>query len=127
VALFAIAYGNKAVTRGVDDMDLFDRFLQERTYLKGVSPETLRYYRWVRRAFSTILANPTKAGMMECIQTLAARGFSATSINTYLRGFKAYIRWLHEEGLLKDLFHVQFLKTEQKILATLSRDQVRLS
>ena len=127
MALFAIAYGNKAVTRGVDDMDLFDRFLQERTYLKGVSPETLRYYRWVRRAFSTILANPTKAGMMECIQTLLARGVSATSINTYLRGFKAYIRWMHEEGLLKDLFRVQFLKTEQKILATLSRDQVRLS
>ncbi len=46
-------------------MDLFDRFLQERTYLKGVSPETLRYYRWVRRAFSPILANPTKAGMMK--------------------------------------------------------------
>jgi site-specific recombinase XerD len=99
----------------------------KRTYLKGVSPETLRYYRWVRRAFSTILANPTKAGMMECIQTLLARGVSATSINTYLRGFKAYIRWMHEEGLLKDLFRVQFLKTEQKILATLSRDQVRLS
>ena len=41
-------------------MDLFDRFLQERTFLKGVSPETLRYYRWVHRAFSPILANPTK-------------------------------------------------------------------
>jgi integrase/recombinase XerD len=106
-------------------MDLFDRFLQERTYLKGVSPETLRYYRWVRRAFFPILANPTKAGMMECIQTLLARGVSATSINTYLRGFKAYIRWMHEEGLLKDLFRVQFLKTEQKILATLSKDQVK--
>jgi hypothetical protein len=45
-------------------MDPFDRFLQERTYLKGVSPETLRYYRWVRRAFLPILANPTKAGML---------------------------------------------------------------
>jgi hypothetical protein len=38
-------------------MDLFDRFLQERTYLRGVSPETLRYYRWVRRAFALILAS----------------------------------------------------------------------
>ena len=28
-------------------MDPFYRFLQERTYLKGLSPETLRYYRWV--------------------------------------------------------------------------------
>ena len=46
-------------------MDLFDRFLQERTYLKNVSPETLRYYRWVKRAFQPILANPTKFGMLE--------------------------------------------------------------
>ncbi len=106
-------------------MDPFDRFLQERTYLKGVSPETLRYYRWVRRAFLPILANPTKAGMMESIQTLLARGVSPTSVNTYLRGLKAYTRWMHEEGLLKELFRVQFLKTEQKILATLSRDHVK--
>lgn len=99
-------------------MDLFDRFLQERVYLKGVSPETLRYYRWVRRAFESILANPTKAGMMDGIQKLLASGVSPTSVNTYLRGLNAYIRWLHEEGYLKDLFRVQFLRTEEKILET---------
>jgi integrase/recombinase XerD len=32
---------------------------------------------------------------------------------------------MHEEGLLKELFRVQFLKTEQKILATLSKDDVK--
>jgi len=54
-------------------VELLGRFLQERTYFKGVSPETLRYYRWVRRAFSSILAQPTKAGMlMEQIQRLRA-------------------------------------------------------
>jgi hypothetical protein len=40
-------------------MELFDRFQQERTYLKGVSPATIRYYRSVRRAFQTILAEAT--------------------------------------------------------------------
>jgi site-specific recombinase XerD len=95
-------------------MDLFDRFLQERTYLKGVSSETLRYYRWVRRAFSSILSEPTKEGMMECIQKLLAKGVSATSVNTYLRGFKAYVRWLAEEGHLKETIRVQFLKTETR-------------
>jgi hypothetical protein len=87
-------------------MDLFDRFLQERTYLKGVSPETLRYYQWVRRAFQPILSGPTKNGMLDCIQSLLASGVSAISVNTYLRGFKAYIRWLHQEGQLTDLFKV---------------------
>lgn len=85
-------------------MELFDRFLQERTYLKVASPETLRYYRWVRRAFQPILAEPTKGRMLDTVQKLLASGVSPTSVNTYLRGFKAYIRWLHEEGLLKEIF-----------------------
>jgi site-specific recombinase XerD len=106
-------------------MDLFDRFLQERTYLKGVSPETLRYYKWVRRAFQAILANPTKQGMLDCVQKLLAEGVSAISVNTYLRGLKAYIRWLQAEGHTKEIFKVQFLTTEQKILATLTSDHIR--
>lgn len=106
-------------------MEPFDRFLQERTYLKGVSSQTLRYYRWVRRAFLPILHQPTKAGMLECVQKLLADGVSPTSINTYLRGLKAYTRWLHEEGELREIFKVQFLKTEEKVLATFSPEQVK--
>ena len=106
-------------------MDLFDRFLQERTYLKGVSPETLRYYRWVQRAFQPILANPTKNGMLECIQKLLADGVSPISINCYLRGFKAYTHWLHQEGELKEPLKIQFLKTESKVLATLNQEHIR--
>jgi integrase/recombinase XerD len=105
-------------------MELFDRFLQERTYLKGVSSDTLAYYRNVRRAFQTILAEPTKQGMLESIQKLLAGGVSPISVNTYLRGFKAYIRWLQSEGHTKEVFKVQFLKTDQKILQTLSEAAV---
>lgn len=99
-------------------MDLFDRFLQERTYLKGVSPKTLDYYRWVRRAFAESLAQPTKEKMLTCIQKLLASGVSPISVNTYLRGFKAYINWLRQEGHLNEVFKVQMLRTEQKVLAT---------
>src|SRR5665213_209703 len=105
-------------------MDLFDRFLQERTYLKGVSPETLRYYKWVRRAFSPILQQPTKEGMLQCVQKLLADGVSPISVNTYLRGFKAYTRWLHAEGHMKEVVKVQFLKEEKKVLATLTSSDV---
>jgi site-specific recombinase XerD len=105
-------------------MELFDRFLQERTYLKAVSPETLRYYQCMRQAFQPILANPTKNGMLDRIQALRANGLSATSVNTYLRGLKAYVRWLHQEELLKEAFKVQFLRTESKVLATLNPEQM---
>jgi len=70
-------------------MDLFDRFLQERTYLKGVSPDTLRWYRGVRKTFREILAQPTGAGLLSITQ-----GLSPMSVNTYLRGFRAYVNWL---------------------------------
>jgi hypothetical protein len=76
---------------------LFEQFLQERLYLRGVSPATMRYYPLGAGAFEPILENPSKAGMLECVQKLRTEGVSATSINTYLRGFKAYIRWLHAE------------------------------
>ncbi len=63
--------------------------------------------------------------MLEQIQRLLAEGVSPTSVNTYLRGFRAYIKWLHEEGhLTGEAFKVQLLKTEQKIIQTLSPETV---
>src|SRR5664279_4005653 len=82
-------------------MTLWERFIQERVYLKGISPATVRYYRRVERAFRPILNAPTKAGMLDCIQKLLADDTSPISVNTYLRGFKAYCLWLHGEGLAK--------------------------
>src|ERR1017187_4641053 len=107
-------------------MTLWERFIQERVYLKGVSPATVRYYRWVERAFRPILDAPTKTGMLDCVQKLLESGsVSPISVNTYLRGFKAYCLWLRQEELTKEVFKVQFLKTEQKILATFSKEQVK--
>ena len=40
-------------------MTLWERFIQERVYLKGVSPATVRYHRWVERRFRPILDSPT--------------------------------------------------------------------
>ena len=77
-------------------MDLFDRFLQEKVYLKGVSPETLRYYIWVRRAFEPILANPTRDGMMDFIDLLRESGVRHERKHIPA-GPEAYCRWLHQE------------------------------
>ncbi len=63
--------------------------------------------------------------MLDCIQKLLARGTSPISVNTYLRGVKAYCGWLKEENLLKEVFKVQFLKAEQKVLNTFTSEQVR--
>jgi site-specific recombinase XerC len=63
---------------------------------------------------------------MDCIAALRASGVSAISVNTYLRGLKACCRWLVAEGHMdaKDAPRVTFLKTEQKVLATLTAEHV---
>jgi site-specific recombinase XerD len=105
---------------------LWQRFITDRKILRGVSSETLRYYRWVHRAFEPILDAPTKDGMMGCIEKLLADGVSATSCNTYLRGLKSYVRWLHAEGHLAAPLKITFLKTGEKLLTVLSQAQIDL-
>ena len=78
-------------------MDLFDSFLQERTYLKGVSKDTLRWYRGVQKTFAEILAQPTKIGTLCIVQRLLAQGLSPISIDTYMRAFRTSVNWLHQE------------------------------
>ena len=59
---------------------------------------------------------------MQRICELRARGCKPVSINTWLRGLKAYLLWRKEQG--HEVFKVQFLKTEQKVLATLTNESI---
>src|SRR5258708_6030586 len=102
---------------------MWEQFVQERVYLKGISPATVRYYQNVHSAFQTILPEPTQASLMQKIAELRGRGVKPVSINTWLRGLKAYLLWRKEQG--HEVFKVQFLKTEQKILATLDKPTVQ--
>jgi site-specific recombinase XerD len=63
--------------------------------------------------------------MLDRIQKLLGSGVSPTSVNTYLRGFKAYCRWLQTEGQLQEPFQIQPLKTQSKVIATLTPDQIK--
>ena len=85
-------------------MELFDAFIQERVYLKGVSPKTIIAYQCAFKAFSG--ATESKPAMMQRIMELREKGLNAISINSYLRHVKAYLRWMEQEGHLKDAFKV---------------------
>jgi len=52
------------------------------------------------------------------------RGNKAVSINSYLRCLKAFLRWCHEEQILKEPVKLSWLKEEEKIIATLTREHV---
>jgi integrase/recombinase XerD len=109
-----------------------ERFIQERRFLKGVSPATEAWYKYSLKAFAPVLSEPyqsttaLKAAVTVRIQRLITenRGNKAVSINTYLRCLKAFLRWAHEEGILREPVKLPWLKEEEKVLATFSQDQL---
>lgn len=104
-------------------MELFDAFIQERVYLKEVSPKTDISYQCAFQAF--LGATESKSAMMQRVIELRKKCIRPISINSYLRHIKAYLRWMEEEGRMTEVFKVQFWKTESKILATFNADQMK--
>jgi site-specific recombinase XerD len=98
-----------------------EQFITERSYLKGVSPATMQWYRSSFKAFKDAL--DSKQAIIEQIGVLRKTN-SAISVNTYLRCVNAYFRWRHEEHGT-DSIKIPRLKEEQPILATLTPDHVR--
>jgi integrase/recombinase XerD len=98
-----------------------ENFIQERVYLKGVSPRTVEWYHGSFRAFKNALGS--KQTIIARIAELKSRGASHITINSYLRCVNAYFRWLHvEHG--RDAIRIPKLKEEQKILQTLSTEGI---
>ena len=98
-----------------------DDFIQERVYLKGVSPRTVEWYQNSFRAFDNALES--KQTILSRIAVLKNRGASHITINSYLRCINAYLMWLHKEHG-RDLLRIPKLKEEQKILQTLSTEAI---
>ena len=105
--------------------DHTQEFIKERTYLKGVSPKTIDWYKSSFKAFDGAL--DSKAGLIERIAKLKETN-SNTSINTYLRCINAFLHWRDGQGDKCSPqcthIHIPRLKEEQKVLTTLSSEQV---
>lgn len=101
---------------------MIEQFIQERTYLSGVSQNTVHWYRDSFRAFQG--ATDSKILIVQRISELTQRGVKPVSINTYLRCINAYLRWLHlEHG--QPALKIPKIKEEQKVLATFSPTQIQ--
>jgi site-specific recombinase XerD len=97
-----------------------ENFIQERVYLKGVSPRTVEWYHGSFRAFNNALES--KQTIRARIAELKARGVSHT-INRRLRCINAYFRCLHQEHG-QEFVRIPKLKEEQKVLQTLADDAI---
>jgi site-specific recombinase XerD len=43
-------------------------------------------------------------------------GFAAKSCNDYIAGMNSFFKWLHENEYVKELFKIQRMKEEKKVL-----------
>jgi len=110
----------------------FAGYVEDRKYLKNVSPKTLVWYRDAWKAFGPELEPALARGdrlndaLRSAITSLLAQGVRPVSINSYLTCVRAYLNWLYAEGCLKEKPRVQMLKYEHKVIGTFSPEQVRM-
>ncbi len=109
----------------------FASYIEDRRYLKNVSPRTLTWLGDVWKAFGSHLepllssGDNLSTGLMAAISALLAKGVRPVSVNSYLTGVRAYLNWLHTGGFLKEKPKVKLLKCERKVIATFSPDHVQ--
>ena len=107
---------------------LFDRFIQERRYLKNVSPRTIEWHEQSLKWLA--IERPTKEDLRDLVLRMCAAGLTATSVNCRLRSINAYLHWQSSGSGSKcgagcQHLRVPKLKQESYVPATYSRKQVQ--
>src|SRR5262249_30672791 len=107
---------------------LFTQFLNERRYLKNVTPDTVEWYETAFKAFRRALnddAPPiTKSSLQSFVVKMRQGNMKPVSVNTYIKALNAFCRWLHQEGHHTERLELPLLKLEKRVLQTLTDEQM---
>lgn len=104
----------------------FERFLQERKYLKNVTPKTIE---WHTQSLAWLaLEQPTDDYLRDLVVRMRDAGLKASSVNCHLRSINAYLHWASAGSERKcgpacHHFRVPKLKEEEYVPATYSAKQ----
>jgi site-specific recombinase XerC len=104
----------------------FTRFLDHRQWLGNVTGKTVS---WYAQTFKLLLrlqpdltepAQLTKVTLQTVVVKMRARGLCPESCNTRITALNCFVGWLHTEGLLPTRFHLAKLRTEHRLVPTLT-------
>lgn len=104
--------------------DLFQEFLNEKTYLVGVSLKTIRNYKEAEKAFSRYNGSYTQTGVKAFVINMSKAGVKPGAINAYARSLNSYLSWLHKEKN-QELLRVPLVKVEKRVLRTFKIEDVK--
>jgi integrase/recombinase XerD len=92
-------------------MKTIEGFIEDRQYLKNVSPRTIEFY-W--DCFKSVQKHGdfTSEGLKKWIIGSRKAGVSAASINTRITGINAFLKWAGES------YKLTLLKEEERVLPT---------
>jgi integrase/recombinase XerD len=109
---------------------LFERFLQEKRYLIGVSKKTIEWYKYSFKAYKRVLngnseALPTQLTLTQFVIELRKSGISAGAMNNYIRGMNVFLGWLFENEYIPQQLKIKRVKEEQTIIETFTDPQLQ--
>jgi len=109
-------------------MSSFAAFVQERRYLKNVSPSTVS---WYTHAFKWLPSeSPSQEELKDAVMRMRAKGLKETGCNANIRAINAYLHWRtgseRKCGAGCNHLRILQLKEPQKILPTLTAAQITL-
>jgi integrase/recombinase XerD len=107
-------------------MSRFAAFVQERRYLKNVSPSTVS---WYTHAFKWLPSeSPTQEQLKDAVMRMRAKGLKETGCNAVIRAVNAYLHWNSDSdrkcGAGCTHLRIPQLKEPHKIMPTFSEVQV---
>lgn len=110
--------------------DLYELFLKEKTYLKGVSALTIKsnrltWLRWSRTMGNLQLSDLNKELLKDFVAKLQTLKLSPVTCNITIREINGFLTWLHEEEYLPVRLKMKQLKVEKKVYQDFSDEDVK--
>ncbi len=106
-------------------MDLFAVFIQEKTYLKGLSQKTLSHYQDSWKTFFRYKGEVSEAGIKLFVMNMAQSGMKPGAANAYSRSINSYLSWLYENKHLEIHLKAPLLKVEKRVLKTFKPEEAK--
>jgi site-specific recombinase XerD len=113
--------------QSLDYATLYEQFKRHKQYLDNVSPATMEGYAWAWKAFEDVFKSGvpvTKSAFVDHIAALRLKGLTAVTVNTYIRSFNTFFRWLCSEGRSTATLHIPRLKEDRKLIEVFNDQHV---
>lgn len=106
---------------------LFERFVKEKTFLLGVTPKTIRWYRQRWNAFTRTIGTPDvldRFVLNEFVIKLRESGIKPRSCNVYICSINSFPSWLWENNLISERLKIKELKEDQVVIPTYTKEHI---